>query len=46
MELEKEIKANIIMKYFEAGHMMYTHRPSLEQFKKETADFILKTSKR
>ncbi len=46
MELEKEIKANIIMKYFEAGHMMYTHRPSLELFKKETADFILKTSKR
>lgn len=43
--LEKEIKANIIMKYFEAGHMMYTHRPSLEQFKKETAAFILQTSK-
>ncbi len=46
MELEKEIKANIIMKYYEAGHMMYTHRPSLEQFKRETAEFILKTSKR
>lgn len=46
MELEKEIKANIIMKYYEAGHMMYTHRPSLEQFKRETAEFIMKTSKR
>ena len=46
MELEKEIKANISMKYFEAGHMMYTHRPSLELFKKETADFITKTSKK
>ncbi|MBL7848181.1 MAG: carboxypeptidase [Cyclobacteriaceae bacterium] len=46
MELEKEIKANFIMKYYEAGHMMYTHRPSLEQFKRETADFILKTSRR
>ena len=45
LELEKDIKANIIMKYFEAGHMMYIHRPSLELFKKETADFILKTSK-
>lgn len=45
LELEKDIKANIIMKYFEAGHMMYVHRPSLELFKKETADFILKTSK-
>lgn len=46
MELEKEIKSNIIMKYYEAGHMMYTHRPSLEQFKRETADFIGKTSKK
>ncbi|MCB0489340.1 MAG: carboxypeptidase [Cyclobacteriaceae bacterium] len=44
--LEKEIKSNIIMKYYEAGHMMYTHRPSLEKFKKETAEFILQTSKR
>ena len=44
--LEKEIKANIIMKYYEAGHMMYTQRASLEQFKKETAEFILQTSKR
>jgi len=46
LELEKEIKANIIMKYFEAGHMMYTHRPSMDLFKKESADFILKMSKR
>lgn len=46
LELEKEAKANIIMKYFEAGHMMYTHRPSLEQFKKEVAAFIGQTSKR
>lgn len=43
--LEKEIKSNIIMKYYEAGHMMYTHRASLEKFKKETAEFILQTSK-
>lgn len=46
LRLEKEIKSNIIMKYYEAGHMMYTHRPSLDQFKKETAEFILQTSKR
>ncbi|MEQ8424102.1 MAG: carboxypeptidase, partial [Cyclobacteriaceae bacterium] len=44
--LEKEIKSNIIMKYFEGGHMMYTHQPSLEKFKKETAEFILQMSKR
>ncbi len=43
--LKKEIRDNIIMKYYEAGHMMYTHRPSLEQFKKEVAEFILETSR-
>ena len=43
--LRKEIKSNIIMKYYEAGHMMYTHLPSLEKFKKDVAEFILATSK-
>ena len=43
--LPPKIKDNIIMKYYEAGHMMYTHQPSLEQFKKDVADFILETSK-
>ena len=43
--LKKEIRDNIIMKYYEAGHMMYTHQPSLEQFKKEVAEFILETSR-
>lgn len=43
--LRKEIKSNIIMKYYEAGHMMYTHQPSLEKFKKDVAEFIRSTSK-
>ena len=43
--LTKEIKDNIIMKYYEAGHMMYTHQPSLEKFKKDVAGFIKETSK-
>jgi carboxypeptidase C (cathepsin A) len=38
--LPKEIKNNIIMKYYEAGHMMYTHQPSLEKFKKDVAEFV------
>jgi carboxypeptidase C (cathepsin A) len=45
MGLTKEIKDNIIMKYYEAGHMMYTHQPSLEQFKKDVAEFILESGK-
>ena len=38
--LEKKIKANITMKYFEAGHMMYVKPASLILFKKAVADFI------
>jgi len=44
MGLTKEIKDNIIMKYYEAGHMMYTHPPSMKQFKEEVATFIKETS--
>lgn len=43
--LKKEIKDNIIMEYYEAGHMMYTHQPSLIKFKKDVANFIRSTSK-
>lgn len=38
--LKPEIKDNIIMKYYEAGHMMYTHEPSLIKFKEDVAAFI------
>jgi carboxypeptidase C (cathepsin A) len=43
--LTREIKDNIIMKYYEAGHMMYIHQPSLERFKKDVAEFIRSTSR-
>lgn len=43
--LKKEVKDNIIMKYYEAGHMMYTHQPSLEKFKKDVSEFILSTTR-
>ena len=43
--LEKNIKANISMKYFEAGHMMYVNPVCLAAFKKEVAGFILENSK-
>ena len=28
------------MKYYEAGHMMYVHQPSLEQMKNDVSAFI------
>ena len=40
-----EIRDNIIMKYYEAGHMMYTHHPSLIKFKEDVGSFILEQSK-
>lgn len=45
MGLDSELKKNIIMEYFEAGHMMYTHKPSMEKFKKVVDEFIDQTSK-
>ena len=42
--LEKKIKANITMKYYEAGHMMYVNPAILKMFKKDVADFILERS--
>ena len=45
MGLDPKLKKNIIMKYYEAGHMMYTHMPSLIKFKKDVGGFILNTSK-
>ncbi len=43
MGLEPALKENIIMKYYEAGHMMYTHPPSMEKFKQDVDAFIDET---
>jgi carboxypeptidase C (cathepsin A) len=46
MGLKPELKKNIIMKYYQAGHMMYTHEPSMAQFKADVDAFIEETSRR
>jgi carboxypeptidase C (cathepsin A) len=38
--LEKELQGNISMSYYEAGHMMYVHAPSIKRLKGELAWFI------
>jgi carboxypeptidase C (cathepsin A) len=45
MNLDKKIKENITMKYYEAGHMMYIHNESAAKFKKDVADFITGSAK-
>jgi carboxypeptidase C (cathepsin A) len=37
--LEKNLQSHIQMKYFEAGHMMYVHEPSLKKMKEAIAEF-------
>jgi carboxypeptidase C (cathepsin A) len=44
MGLNSELKNNIIMKYYEAGHMLYAHKPSIQQIKKDIGGFIDQTS--
>jgi carboxypeptidase C (cathepsin A) len=39
LALEKAQRSHIQMKYFEAGHMMYVHEPSLKLFKGAIAAF-------
>lgn len=42
MYLRGDLKNNISLTYYEAGHMMYIHMPSLKQFTKDFVDFISK----
>lgn len=45
MGLDKKLKGNIAMKYYEAGHMMYIHNESAIQFKKDVTEFMMGTLK-
>lgn len=38
--LAPSLRDHVVMSYFDAGHMMYLHLPSLEKFKKEVSGFI------
>ncbi len=40
LSLDKSLVGNIRMGYFEAGHMMYIHMPSLVKLRGELIDFI------
>lgn len=38
--LDKSLRSNIQMAYYEAGHMMYFHRPSLVKMKEDLTTFL------
>ena len=38
--LDESLRGNVSMSYYEAGHMMYVHGPSLKRLKSELAKFI------
>jgi len=38
--LNEDLRKNVTMEYYEAGHMMYIHMPSLKQMKTDLAKFI------
>lgn len=40
LDIEAGLHQNISMAYYEAGHMMYLHHPSLVQLKADLAEFI------
>jgi carboxypeptidase C (cathepsin A) len=44
MGLNSEFKDRVKMGYYEAGHMMYIHKPSITKFKNDLAAFIEQAS--
>ncbi len=38
--LDESLRDNISMSYYEAGHMMYIHMPSLAEIKRDLAKFV------
>jgi carboxypeptidase C (cathepsin A) len=40
MDLPDELRSNIGIEYYEAGHMMYVHEPSMVKFKDDLARFV------
>ena len=40
MDLPDELRDNIELEYYEAGHMMYIHEPSMVKFKEDLAKFV------
>ena len=40
LNIAPELRSHVIMKYYDAGHMMYLHEPSLVRMKSDVAAFV------
>jgi len=40
MPLPAQLRENVAIKYYKAGHMMYVHPPSLVKFRQDLAEFV------
>ncbi len=40
LSLEPELRRNVTMAYYEAGHMMYIHKPSLQKLYEDVKKFV------
>ena len=40
LDVPADVRKNVSIEYYEAGHMMYVHPPSMVKFKKDLAAFI------
>jgi carboxypeptidase C (cathepsin A) len=40
MPLPDSLRSNVTVEYYEAGHMMYVHPPSLAKFRQDLASFV------
>jgi carboxypeptidase C (cathepsin A) len=45
MNVPPEVRRNVTIAYYEAGHMMYVHPPSMVKFKQDLAAFLDATSR-
>lgn len=45
LDIPAEARARIRMAFYEAGHMMYLHEPSMKQFREDLAAFIRDTDR-
>jgi carboxypeptidase C (cathepsin A) len=44
MGLDPEVRNNVELSYYEAGHMMYVHQPSLKQLASDLREFVKATT--